>query len=246
MRYRKYAVFYVLTFIFAFGMKYYCREAGSEELIWLLAPTAWWLKCISGMAFSYEPGIGYVSHALRFIIAPSCAGSQFMIICMVTLVVSFVHRMGTWKRGFAWTGFSLGASYFLTILVNGTRIILSVRIPQMLEEKFFYENWISSKQLHTLIGTATYFMSLLVIFCLADRLSGHAAEIKGTDAIKRYVQPVFWYALFVIGIPFLNRMNRNDYEGFAEYACLIMGACLVSTGILWTGFALKELRRRKN
>lgn len=245
MRFRKYGVCYLLALVFAAGMKYYCREADSDGLLWLLAPIAWWVRSISGITFSYEPGIGYVSHALQFILAPSCAGSQFMIICVVTLTVSFVHRMGTWKRGLGWTGFSLGISYLYTILVNGIRILLSIRIPQMLERTSFCEKWISPEQLHTLIGTTIYFTALLFIFFLADAFTRQIADAEKMHSVKIYMQPVFWYAFFVIGIPFLNRMYRNNYEGFAEYARLIISVCLMFTGILFAGFWLKELHRPK-
>lgn len=245
MRFRKYIVFYLLAAVLAFGMKYYCREADSDGLIWLLAPIAWWVRGISGITFSYEPGVGYVSHALRFILAPSCAGSQFLIICMVTLTVSFVHRMETWKKGFIWTGFSMAASYLYTILINGIRILLSIRIPQMLEETSFYGKWISPEKLHTLIGTSVYFVSLLAVFFLADVFSGRMADEGNIHPVRIYIQPVFWYAFFVIVIPFLNRMYRNNYEGFAEYARLIISVCLIVTGTVWIGMLQKLCLRRK-
>lgn len=83
----------------ALWLKYRYSHAGSEELLWLLAPVAWWAGSLGGLSFVHEQGVGYVEHAARFIIAPSCSGVQFLIIALAVFLFSFVHRAGTWKRG---------------------------------------------------------------------------------------------------------------------------------------------------
>lgn len=91
--FRQNAIFYLLGLLFILGMKYFYGRAGSDELRWILAPTTGWVEILSGIPFVYEPGLGYVNHDFRFLIAPSCSGVQFMIITAATLLFSFVHRV---------------------------------------------------------------------------------------------------------------------------------------------------------
>ena len=68
-------------------VKYWRRFAGSNELDWLLAPTARWVEILSGLSFEKIPHLGYLNHSVRLIIAPSCSGIQFMLIAFAVLLV---------------------------------------------------------------------------------------------------------------------------------------------------------------
>ena len=41
---RKYGVFYVIGLIAAFALKLYYSRASVDDLDWVLAPTAWWVR----------------------------------------------------------------------------------------------------------------------------------------------------------------------------------------------------------
>lgn len=241
MRKRTYWIFYVAVCILVLGLKCFSGSAGSDELLWLLAPAVRWVKLLSGITFVYEPGVGYISHAVRFIIAPSCSGICFLMICIMTLVFSFVRRMRTWRGAFAWTVCSLGASWLFTVLVNGVRIVLSIRIPQALEG-VLAGGLLTSERLHTVIGTSVYFMSLLLLWQLGESISGKISGTAVTDPVKDCLQPVFWYLAMVLGIPFLGRVLRNDYEGFGRYAAALTAVCAVIFGLFQ--LARRLLQRR--
>jgi len=246
MKIRKYGIFYFAVFFAAFELKYHFGRAGSNELIWLLAPTARWVKNLSGIAFVYEPGIGYVSESLRFIIAPSCAGIRFLMICMLMLVCSFVHRMRTWKRGAAWTVFSLFSSYQFTVLVNGIRIVLSLYIPEALRDTDICNGWLTPERLHTVLGTTIYFAALFVIFRLADTVSHRLSGTEENGLFCKYAPPVFWYFIIVLGIPFLNRVFRKDYKNFTGYAFLVTAACMAVLCIsFFISWLLKKIKTRR-
>jgi exosortase K len=128
----QYGVFYAISFIIAFALKYHYSKANSDNLDWVLAPTAWWVQILCGIPFEKERNVGYVNHDNQFIIAPACAGINFMIIAFSTLIFSFIHHMSTVKSRLLWMVACLGIVYPYTILVNSLRIIPSI----------FLLNWI--------------------------------------------------------------------------------------------------------
>ena len=76
-------------------IKVFYGHAAASRLTWILTPTAWWVRTLSRIPFEYDPIAGYVNYPLRFIIAPSCSGVQFMMIVIAMLIFSYVHRMDT-------------------------------------------------------------------------------------------------------------------------------------------------------
>ncbi len=236
---KKNFIFYLIGLMIIFGIKYYYSKAGSNELEWILAPTAWWVRIISGIPFEREPDVGYINHQFRFIIAPSCSGVQFMIISFATLIYSYVHRMKTLRRGFGWLTFSLGASYLFTILVNGVRIMIAIHLPIYLYEINIHYEWITPEKLHTLIGIVVYFTSLFLIYHIAGYLS---MKIAGMDerTPDSMIPPLFWYFAIALGIPFLNRAYENNGRNFVEYALLMIAVC---SAIMFLFFLLSMTRK---
>lgn len=94
-------LFYLIGFLIILGMKYFYSKAGSDDLKWILAPTARWVEILSGIPFEYEPGAGYANHDLRMLIAPSCSGVQFMTVTIAMLIFSFVHKAAYRQKGVA-------------------------------------------------------------------------------------------------------------------------------------------------
>ena len=84
---------YLMGFSLILGMKYLYSRADCESLLWILGPTARWVEILSGISFVYAPGMGYANHEMRFLIAPTCSGVQFMIITAAMLIFSFSHRV---------------------------------------------------------------------------------------------------------------------------------------------------------
>ena len=227
-------VFYFIGFIIVFGVKYFLASAGSDELGWVLAPTAQWVRVLSGMRFEREPGLGYINHDFRFVIAASCSGVQFMLITFATFLYSFVHRMKTKTGGFCWVGLSLAAAYLFTIFVNGFRIVLSIYLYRL----DVRSGWLTPERLHTTAGTAIYFVSLLLIYHLAEKIT--RTPEKG-QAMFKCVSPAFWYLSITLAIPFLNRAYRNSGGKFAEYAALVTVVSL--SAILLYGLAAAVRKR---
>lgn len=215
--------------------------ADSERLNWLLAPIAWWVEMLSGIAFEEAKGAGYVSHAYRFLIAPSCAGLRFLILVFLMLVFSFCHKAASLpfpksrKGGFLWLLLSLAFSYVFTVFINGIRIVLAVYLPLLLEAVLREEGFLTPGRLHTMIGVLVYFTSLLILYQLLELLMEKGVGERGAKGkmTGRFaggmLAPLFWYFFLVLGLPFLGRLYRGKWEGFFPYAFFVSGLCFLIT-----------------
>ena len=242
--------FYLISFLILLGLKFFYSRAGSDELAWILIPTALWVRILSGISFEWVAGVGYVSHACRFIIAPSCSGVQFLIITAATLLYSFLHRMENRKSKVCWLFLSFTAAYLCTITVNGLRILLSIRLPLLLHP----ENsggWLTPDRLHTITGVAVYLVSLLFIYRTADFLTWNGRRRDGknrhrylSSAVLTYLPPLFWYFFIVLGVPFLNSASQRDRAAYSEYARLIVLVCLIVTIPFLLVSAIRKRRNR--
>lgn len=217
-------------------IKGFYTHGAASRLTWILAPTARWVRTLSGIPFEYDPIAGYVNYPLRFIIAPSCSGVQFMMIAIAMLIFSYVHRMDTIRKKAIWTVFSFVISYLSTVLVNGFRIVLSIYLPASLplwlHNPRLYDGWLTHGRLHTIIGVAVYFTSLSILYHVAGHISGRPSF--------RWLPPVFWYVSIVLGIPFLNRAYKDNGHRFLEYAALLTAVCAV---ILFLFFVAGRMKR---
>lgn len=264
---QKYWPLYLLTIGIVLVLRCFSKITDSNVILWMLAPTARWAGILGGLSFEYLPHQGYACHSYYFLIAPSCAGIRFMMIVFLMLTVSFLHRIEQKRSGYLWFGFSIIFSYIDTILVNGIRIIASIYLPILLKRIRLQNGWLTPDRLHTLIGTVVYFSSLCVIYLLASvicklwflrshaEMASSAAKFDGTPSLpalaaaravpcRRMLVPAFWYLLTVLVLPFCKRVLTNDWEGFGQYALLVLGSCVVIAAVLYFPFSRMQQRRQ--
>lgn len=248
---RRQGVFYLVSLSLVLGIKYMFRSPGSEELLWILAPTAWWVRILCNIPFSYRPGIGYVSHPAQFIIGPTCSGLQFMVVSVAALTLSFLHRMGSRKKSSLWIGFCLLLAYLFTIFVNGMRILISIYLPLLFAKAGLFTGWLTRERFHTIIGCLVYFTALFLLCQLADPIAWRFA--MGNDPSKPsgspepdsgllplslrqivfcWMRPAFWYILIVVGLPFLNKAYERFPETFGQHCLFVAAACLAVLAVL--------------
>lgn len=249
-------LYYLIGATWILGTKYFYSQAGSDDLLWILTPTAWWVRVLGRLPFEYQPDLGYVNHALRFVIAASCSGVQFMMIQGAMLLFSFVHRMKTYVGRVGWLLLSLSASYVITILVNGLRILLAIYLPPWFTEARLWNKYMTPERLHSMIGVVVYFSALLVVYGVVNKLFV-AADRQISDSKKdadfsppmphsfipsiiKYASPLFWYLFIVLGIPFLNGASHENRQGFWEYTLLIVAVCGAVTVVFET---VRKLRK---
>ena len=255
------APYYLAGILWVVCMKYFYSHAGSDDLLWILSPTARWVRILGGLSFEYQSGLGYVNHFYRFVIAASCSGIQFMIILNAMLLFSFLHRLKSRKGRMLWTLGALGGSYVLTILINSIRILTAIHLPVLFSQADLWNAWLTPHRLHAMIGVAVYFSALLICYLSVDRMllhllkSGPATVIQNslseTDLcpalpvpLRTWGLPLFWYLLVLLVLPLLNGAIRKDCRGFTEYTIMILAVCSVVIGIfLAAGCAAKHFRQ---
>jgi len=232
--------FYLLAALLVIAVKYNATDVNT--LKWLLAPTVWWVRSLSGISFEYISDIGYISHACQFIIAPSCSGLRFLILTFIMLVCTFLPQIDSYKNKMMWFVQSIALSYGSTIFVNGLRITLSIFLPPILEERNLLAGWLTPERFHTMLGTFIYFSSLFIICRLAANISfrkfSRVIGDKQQEKQNRILAPIFWYFLMVLGLPFLGRLCRNTWEGFFSYCILVTSVCGSVCIFLWVSSRL--------
>ncbi len=255
---------YIIGLIIILGIKYIYSKASCEELDFILAPTARWVTLISGIDFTKQIDVGYINHSLRFIIAPSCSGVQFMLITFATLFFPFLHRMKSVKGGICWLAGSFVFSYPFTIFINGLRIVLAIYLPVYFDKWSISASWLTPERLHTIIGTVVYIVSLLAVYPLAglvlkseentssdmsdqfpSKLSGkYLGKLPG-KMVCRFVPPMLCYFTIVLVIPLLHNARQNDFKKFMEYAILITSVCFAILLVSFIAYAVQEHLRKR-
>ncbi len=239
--------FYMLGLLLIWIMKSYYSRAGLTDLKWILAPTSWWASILTGIPFEWEPASGYVNHSVRFVIAASCSGFQFMIIVTATLIYSFIHQMQSMKGRFLWLLASPLTAYPFTVFVNGLRIVMSIYLPPLFQDIMTGRGWLTAEKLHTVIGIVSFFFALLIVYHTAGILLEKRTErrlrkcgdidVDTCDSphnsfffrFRKCLSPIFWYFFIMLGLPFLNGAYRINPHSFMEYVVL---ASIVCTGII--------------
>lgn len=160
---------YIPAVLLVLAVKVFYRAADSDSLLWILAPTTWWVRILSGIPFAYSAQVGYVSHAYRFIIAVMFRRAVFAAgVCHAGI---FLHAYGgICEEKYCWMGFSAIFAYASTVFVNGIRITVSIYLPLVLADAGVMSGWLNAQRLHTIIGTFVYFSMLFVVYAIAGKI----------------------------------------------------------------------------
>lgn len=153
-------VFVLLTGLSAYGLKRHYSRATPDELAWVLAPTAALVELASGATFSRERHAGFVSRELSFVIAPSCAGVNFLIIALCTLMLSFIGQLRGVRSQVVFTLSAALTAYVSTVVVNSLRIMVALR----LRAREATLPMLDAQQTHRIEGVVVYVVCLYAIF----------------------------------------------------------------------------------
>jgi exosortase K len=233
------AIFYLLALLIAIGLKYHYSRAGSEELIWILGPTAKLVEHIGGIPFESEAGAGFVNHKLRVIIAPACAGVNFLIIAFCTAVFSGLYNFKRIRAKIVWLTISLLSAYVLTIPVNALRILLSIYVY----DADIYSGWLTAQRVHRLEGVVIYFFFLCLFYRIIMKATHHYLRTTAKKRVSGFqwnltlsgdnhwvragLIPLFWYGLITLGIPLINAAYGKNGFRFIEHSGMVICGCLM-------------------
>lgn len=197
----------------AVGIKAYYSRAGADQLLWILAPSAWLAKFVGGIDLVYEQGAGYISHKHHLVVGPSCAGVNFLVICFLCLYFSFARRFDTKTR---WFVLSAIIAFAGTVATNGLRIFVSAH----LWDATFYRTWMSAEEMHRVAGIAIYYASLLTLYMAVQSRIGTAAPKSA---------PLLWYVGISLGVPLLGRLYAGGGGDFAAHAAWVLAVVILLT-----------------
>jgi len=213
---------YLLAAALAVAMKQHYSTAGSSQLQWILGPTTWLVSFLTDTRFTFIAARGYVSANQDILIAPACAGLNFLIICFCMLVFSFLHRAKTLRTGLCLLITSCMTALCSTLVVNTTRIILAMRTSN----NPLAVGVLSSDRLHRLEGICIYFLALsllyYVAYVVANRFLERRDSIFSNSILKlAALSPFFWYLLIMVGIPILRGSYSNNLSAFIEHTLFV-------------------------
>ncbi len=230
-------ILYGLALLMAFGLKYHYSRANADDLVWILGPTSGLVEVLSGIPFEKEIGAGYINREYRMIIAPACAGVNFLIAAFCVTICSFIHKIGCYPLKYVWIAISCVSAYLVTLIANASRILLTMLVYQ----SGFAVYWLTSDQLHRLEGIVVYVCFLCVYYAFLNWLVEHR---------KTFLLPMGWYLLVTLLVPLLNPMSQGDNAHFAEHAFFVLAGC-VSLSLCFALFTggwrlIAGLRQKKN
>jgi exosortase K len=212
------AFFYSIALLLAYGLKAHYSHATSDNLDWILWPTARLVSWLSGLEFIREAGTGYVNYDYAIIIAPACAGVNFLIAAWCMAIFSFLHRFKRVLRQFFWFSGCAVGTYVLTMVTNAFRILGAIGLYHWQTQL----GWLTPNRLHRLEGIIVYFGALCVYFWLLRRFCKSSKE-----PFIHTLLPAFWYLAIILIIPFMRLTYQHDLACFVEHSGFVLGGCAV-------------------
>ncbi len=207
----------------AYGLKLSYSRAAAEDLAWILGPTARAVGWLRGETLTLSPGAGWMAPDGSYVIAPACAGVNFMILVLTVAVLGFAHRLHSPGQRLSWWIGSLLGAYALTIAVNTLRILAAVELYRVGPV-----TWLTREQEHRLLGTVLYLGALWGIFAVLDRLTAQGGTRSRLAAAV--LVPGAYLGMTVV-VPLVNGHSGGQY---AEHAMMVSLATLV-LGLLMIG-----------
>jgi exosortase K len=198
----------------AVALKWHYSTATADDLRWILGPTAALVELVTGASFVARPGLGYVSDELRFVIAPSCAGINFLIVAVCALAWELARSRPAAPpaRADAHRLLACGAAaYVATLAANAVRIAIGIA----LHVGGAGAGWLTGDRLHRLAGIAVYLAALLALVV--------AAQGVMRSRSRRWAhRPLLCYAAVTIAVPLANGAWARP--GYAEHAAVVAAA----------------------
>ncbi len=231
------ALFLLATLLVALGLKLHYRNAAPGALVWILAPTAALVQAVSGVPFEYESGAGWISRAEGFVIAPPCAGINFLIISALSLSLILLVEKPRQCTLPWWLAAHLMA-YIATLGINALRIALALKAPEVLPTA-----WLSPAEQHRWGGVLVYLAGLWLItrvwrwICIPRPENGRIARPQGFGVRGWVWIPPAVYLLVVLGVPLASAPWKGLAPNFVRHGVTVAAGCL----FVWGGlFLLKR------
>jgi exosortase K len=194
----------------AYGLKLAYSRASAGDLAWILVPTARAVGWLRGERLTFHPGAGWVAPDGSYVIAPACAGVNFMILALTVSVLGFAHRLRSPRARLGWWLASAAGAYVATLAVNTLRIVAAVELYRLGPVA-----GLTPEQAHRLLGILIYLGALWGLFTALDRLTG-GRRAGGLLVVGAYLG-------MTLGVPLLTGHPGARYAEHAMMVSLIAG-----------------------
>jgi exosortase K len=226
--------FYITGLFAAVGLKYFYSSADADALKWILTPVARLVTMLNSMSFEWESHAGFVNHYHGVVIAPACAGVNFLIICFATIFFTFVSRIKGGGAKCGWFAVSVITAYLIAIFANTMRIIISI----FLYGAPIYGGPVTPGRVHELAGTLIFIFVLVGTYMFVERIilrfhcpaprlftAVSRGSGRGNVSIAVLFAPFAWYVLVTVIVPLLNGAAVKYGAGFSEHSFIVLIVC---------------------
>jgi exosortase K len=209
----------------AFALKRYYSTASADELRWILAPTTACVELISGASFEFESHAGYINADRSFLIATSCAGVNFLITAFLMLAARKLLTDPSKQIAWRFIPAVAAIAYVATLFANTTRIAIALRLQHAPLEV----SWLSPNQIHRFEGIFVYFVFLLLLFVVSEKMSSE----RPSSLLRQAWFPLAVYYATMLGIPLANGAysRGSDFWEYSLFVLLIPLIPLLSIGL---------------
>ncbi len=201
-----------VVFICALTLKLYYSTASANHLRWILAPTTAFVELVSGTSFEFESNAGYLSSDRSFLIAPSCAGINFLITAFLMLSVRKLLRDRAQKIASRFIPAAALIACMVTLVANTLRIVIALHLRGAVD--IFGLN---PYQFHRVEGIFVYFGFLLLLFAVSERMNA----VKASSRWRQSLFPLLMYYAILLGVPLANGGYRQGSD-FWEHSAFVL------------------------
>jgi exosortase K len=208
---------FVLFICCAAILKLFYSHATPVELLWMLKPTALSVKFFTGIHFVFDMFEGYCSIDKKIIIAPACAGVNFMIvlICVIALLICKYRHIQSVQQFIWYLTAIIVISYCTTLICNTIRIMIAIACY----DKSIHWAFFTQERIHRLIGIVIYFAGICIAYLLTGKVLNKTENFPKNHKEKYslYVIPLIWYITIMVVIPLIRGKQIHKYQLFIEH-----------------------------
>jgi exosortase K len=224
----------------AYALKRFYASASAEDLAPLLQPTASIVSFVSGYPFIEERGSGYLSRELGVLIAPSCAGANYLVVAFVLLTVCFLPRFVRPSAKWAWLGASAFIAYLVTLAVNALRVLLTLAMKADDALRF----GVSFEQAHRIEGVIVYLGSLWLLYVCTEQVFTQG-ESGFVLRARHIAVPWLLYVGITLVVPLVN--GAPTTAAYTRHAGTVLAvSSLAAAGLALARGLLRVRRTRPN
>ncbi|MFN0120697.1 MAG: exosortase K [Blastocatellia bacterium] len=203
----------LVILLLAWALKRHYAAAGADELRWILAPTTALTGMISGLSFTFESRAGYINRDIGFLIAPSCAGVNFLITAFLLLTLRKLSGGQTHCPRWRLIPLAAMIAFLMTIIANTVRICTALQMRRSSVD----QQWLNAEQLHRFEGIFVYFGFLVLLYVISER--PEAGNPAGP--IRKWGFPLLVYYATTLAVPLVNGAYQGG-SAFAEHALFVL------------------------